>query len=42
MSCPSGKRGNEFDNAALEGLDSMSAAELLELLERINETIDGG
>ena len=39
MSCPSGKRGNEFGNAALEGLDSMSAAELLELLERINETM---
>ena len=39
MSCTSGNKGNEFGNAALEGLDSMSAAELLELLERINETM---
>ena len=38
MSYPS-NRGNEFNNITQEKLDSMSTAELLELLESINETM---
>ena len=38
MSYPS-NRGNEFNNITQEKLDSMSTAELLELLESINEAM---
>ena len=39
MSYPSSNKENEFNNTALEKLDSMSSTELLELLENLNDTM---
>lgn len=39
MSYPSNEKPSGFNNMTREQLDSMSVAELLELLENINETM---
>ncbi len=39
MSYPSSNKKIEFNNIALEKLDSMSTAELLDLLENLNDTM---